>query len=205
MENLSNYTIYTIGHSNHTLEHFLELSKVAGITAIVDVRSSPYSRFNPHFNKKELEMSLKKEGLAYVFLGDQLGARAKDRSCYIDGRADYECIAQTEIFQRGIRRVLEGAQKYNIALMCSEKEPLDCHRTVLVAKHLKDKNVQIKHVLANGVIEDNSITEKRLLDMTGQETDDFFCDPVQKAYEIRGKQIAYREDEPELAVSQNFG
>jgi uncharacterized protein (DUF488 family) len=198
----SSLKIYTIGHSNHELEYFLNLLKRADISAIADVRSSPYSRFTPHFSRKELEIALKQEKIAYVFLGDELGARTKDRSCYIDGQASYERIAKLESFQVGIQRVLEGAQKYNIALMCAEKEPLDCHRTLLVARVLKEKGAQIAHILANGTLEDSSVTDKRLLLMTGKETNDFFSDSLQQAYEVRSKQIAYREEkEPELATA----
>jgi uncharacterized protein (DUF488 family) len=194
MENLSLHTIYTVGHSNHTLEYFINLLKQIGISAIADVRSSPYSRFTPHFNKKELESSLKQKNISYVFLGNELGARVKDKSCYIDGRADYDLIAKTPLFQSGINRVIEGSKKYKIALMCAEKEPLDCHRTVLVAKQLKDKNINICHILADGKIEEGYITDKRLLKITKQISNDlFFSNPIETAYEIRGKQIAYQE------------
>ncbi len=194
--------IFTIGHSNHKLEYFIGILQKTGISAIADVRSSPYSRFTPHFNRKELEIALKRENIAYVFLGDQLGARTKDRSCYIDGQASYERIEQSKFFQEGLQRVLDGAQKYNIALMCAEKEPLDCHRTILVAKVLKEKGIQIVHILADGALEDSIITDNRLLAMVGKETCDFFSDPLQQAYEIRGKQIAYREEkETELTTA----
>ena len=188
-------TVYTIGHSNHDIGAFIALLRVADVTAVADVRSVPYSRRHPQFNKHELSASLHAAGIAYVFLGDQLGARPKDRGCYRGGQADYRLIAATEAFGEGLRRVEEGAERYRIALMCAEREPLDCHRTVLVARHLQRRGMRIVHILADGTTEPNDATERRLLKRMHLETADLFDAPgdsraaVEEAYDRRGDEM----------------
>ncbi|MAF96953.1 MAG: hypothetical protein CMM60_14555 [Rhodospirillaceae bacterium] len=190
---------YTVGHSNHTLEHFIEILIENDVTAIADVRSVPYSRYTTQFDREALHAELKAAGIAYSFLGKELGARPDDADCYKDGMADYNLIAATPLFQSGLDRVIEGAQKYKIALMCAEKDPLDCHRTILVGRSLKRRNVVIRHIHADGKIEDCETAEKRLVKLTKQEMDDMFqppgtvADPVERAYTVRGREIAYTE------------
>ncbi|HEX5753874.1 MAG TPA: DUF488 domain-containing protein [Archangium sp.] len=190
--------IYTIGHSNHDVKKFTALLRGAGITAVADVRSTPFSRFTPQFNRSALKVVLAEAGIAYSFLGEELGARPKDRACYRDGTAVYELIAKTSFFQAGLERVLKGTQRYRIALMCTEKDPLDCHRNILVARHLGARGACIRHILANGRVEENAATELRLLKLTGQRMRDMFVheamgEPLTRAYEIRGATIAYTE------------
>lgn len=186
--------IYTVGHSTHPLDHFIALLKQAGVTAIADVRSVPFTRHTPHFSRPALKEALKASGIAYSFLGDVLGARPSDRACYRDGVAAYDLIAATAAFQGGLDRVMDGAKRFRIALMCAEKEPLDCHRTILVARALAKKGATIRHLLADGMIEEHSHAEARLLKMTGQETIDIFDDPLEKAYRLRGERIAFSEE-----------
>src|ERR1700704_3164996 len=116
--------VYTIGHSTHSIEKFVELLGRAQITAVSDVRSRPYSRMNPQFNRENLKQSLSANGIKYVFLGKELGARSEDHSCYRNGQVQYDLLARTDLFKQGIERILEGTQKYRVALMCAEKEPL---------------------------------------------------------------------------------
>jgi uncharacterized protein (DUF488 family) len=190
-------TVYTIGHSNHEVDAFIALLRGAGVTAVADVRSVPYSRRHPQFGKDALSASLEAAGIAYVFLGDRLGARPKDRGCYRGGRADYRLIAETEAFRDGLRRVDEGAERYRIALMCAEREPLDCHRTVLVARHLQRRGMRVVHILADGTTEPNEASERRLLNLAHLETADLFDAPrdpraaVEEAYDRRGDEICY--------------
>ncbi len=106
---MSPITIYTVGHSTHTIERFLDLLERNGVTAIADVRSSPFSRHNPQFNKDTLTAELKKRGIAYVFVGKELGARSDDPSCYEGGKVRYGRLADTSVFKAGIERVLSGA------------------------------------------------------------------------------------------------
>jgi uncharacterized protein (DUF488 family) len=156
-------TVFTIGHSNYSLEDFLLLLSMHHINALGDVRSHPYSRYLPHFNKDSLQESLKINQIAYVFLGKELGARTNNLSCYINGKAVYELIANTEDFKQGLERICQGAKKYNIALMCAEKDPITCHRSILVSRHLQNLGLEIKHILQNGELESHQSLEERLL------------------------------------------
>lgn len=156
--------IFTVGHSTHPIDYFLSLLAKHKITAIADVRSSPFSRYNPQFNRDELKKSLASVGVSYVFLGAELGARSDEADCYVDGKVQYHRIAETRSFQSGIARVIEGSKNHTIALMCAEKEPLDCHRTILVARELVDRGVDVRHVLTDGSVETHAQSLWRLLD-----------------------------------------
>ena len=156
--------VVTIGHSTHALEAFIALLKLHDVTAVADVRSAPYSRFNPQFNREPLAKALKAEGIWYVPLGNELGGRSDDPACYEDGRIRYDRVASTESFKSGLARVVQGAAKYRIALMCAEKEPLHCHRTLLVARAL-EQYVDIAHIHADGALEPHRGAMDRLLDL----------------------------------------
>jgi uncharacterized protein (DUF488 family) len=186
-----------VGHSTHAVEQFLDLLERNGVTAIADVRSSPFSRHNPQFNKDTLSVELKKRGIAYVFVGKELGARSDDPACYEGGRVRYDRLAQTSIFKAGLDRVLSGAQKYRIALMCAEKEPLDCHRTLLVSRALEQLGVSIVHILSDGSTEAQAKTMSRLLDLVGLPHEDLFRshdELVATACELREQKIAYVDE-----------
>jgi uncharacterized protein (DUF488 family) len=190
--------VFTIGHSNHSPEGFVVLLKRHGITAVADVRSVPYSRFNPQFNREILEQFLKGNGIYYIFLGQELGARTEDRSCYEKGRVLYARVARTQSFQRGLERVREGSGKHRIALMCSEKEPLECHRTLLVAKELVLSARQVQHIHADGTLEAHEAAMERLFDLTGVVKQDLFCsyqELLDQALAKQERQIAYVEEE----------
>ena len=163
----ASHPVLTIGHSTHSLEAFVALLRQHCVTALADVRSAPYSRFNPHFNRDALEQSLIAYGIKYVFLGRELGARSDDQSCYENGRVQYSRLARTDLFRSGIDRVIRGANDYRIALMCAEKEPLDCHRTLLVARALAELGVTVQHILADGRLESHDTTMERLLKVVG--------------------------------------
>lgn len=187
-------TIYTVGHSNHTIEKFLGLLSKAGITAIADVRSRPYSRRHPQFNRETLAGSLKAQGIAYVHVGEELGARSQDPDCYVNGRVQYERLAGSSNFKLGIERVLNGARSYRVALMCAEREPLECHRTLLVSRALERSGVHIEHVLADGSIEPQSQTMARLVASLGLDKADLFADAaarVEEACRLQEARVAY--------------
>ena len=122
----------------------------------------PYSRRHPQFSRKALPESLKANGIAYVFLGKELGARSTDPACYENGRVQFRKLAATSLFRSGIRRVLDGSQQMRIALMCAEKDPLNCHRTLLVARELVALGNKVNHILADGEIETHKATMIRL-------------------------------------------
>ncbi len=157
--------LFTIGHSNLDIKDFICFLSQHNVTALADVRSSPYSRYVSQFNKENLKNSLLNSGIKYVFLGEELGARPKDKSCYVEGKAVYENIAKTELFSHGIDRISKGSQSYNIALMCAEKDPITCHRAVLVCQHLKLLPLNINHILQDGSLESHDHLENRLLEI----------------------------------------
>lgn len=188
--------VLTIGHSTHSYERFLDLVRKAGVTAIADVRTSPYSRHFPHFNRDLLKDELRMDGIAYSSLGKELGGRPTGSQYYCDGVADYERMARSPDFADGLQRVLEGARKYRIALMCSEHNPLDCHRCLLVGRALAARGVAVKHILADGTIADHRAIEERLLKSEGREGDDLFQSPDERlaeAYRKRARKVAYAE------------
>ncbi|MBV8458539.1 MAG: DUF488 domain-containing protein, partial [Acetobacteraceae bacterium] len=126
--------VLTIGHSTQPLRNFLTVLKNAGVTAVADVRSFPFSRRVPQFNRDELCAALKECNIKYVFLGEELGGRPRASDLYSGGIADYEKMALEPAFLKGIDRVISGAREHTVALMCSEHDPLDCHRCLLVGR-----------------------------------------------------------------------
>ena len=189
--------VLTIGHSTHTIERFVELLRQHGVTALADVRSAPFSRFNPQFNKKALESSLRESGIAYVFLGKELGARSDDPSCYENGRVQYGRLAQTELFNKGIDRVKKGMEAHSVALMCAEKEPLECHRTLLVSRALEQEGTPVAHIHADGRLESHHDAMLRLLPMVGLPVTDLFRSEEELIAEACAKQedrVAYVDE-----------
>lgn len=194
-------SVLTVGHSTHSWERFAKLLSAAGVTAVADVRSSPYSRHTPHFNRETLIASLRTRQIAYVFLGKELGGRPDRPDLFTAGVADYEKMAATETFRAGLDRIIEGARRYHIALMCSEHDPLDCHRCLLVARRLRDRSIDVAHVLSNGSVESHSSIEDRLLNLQGLAKEDFFATREQRlnvAYRERNLRVAYAENEPDV-------
>ena len=197
-------TLYTIGHSNHDMNHFVALLREHRITAIADVRQFPYSKYVPQFNRESLSSQLRDQGVEYVFLGHYLGARPKDPSCYTDGRVDFRKLCTTSYFVDGLTRVHRGIAKYRVALMCAEKDPIMCHRTVLVCRNMRHPQLQILHILEDAELEDNRDSETRLLQRHNLWTPDLFRtrdELVEEAYDKQGYQMAAsatEADVPEL-------
>ena len=194
--------LFTIGHSNHELSALLELLRRPGVQAVADVRSQPYSGRLPHFNQPVLEKACEENGLQYVFLGRELGARREEPCCYVDGQARYELVAKTAAFAEGLQRVLKGLAKYRVALLCAEKDPLTCHRTILVCRHLRGQGFPIQHIHADGSLESHEAAEERLLRLAGLGQPSLFAtrsEQIEQAYEWQGARIAYRghSSEPE--------
>jgi len=186
--------VLTIGHSTHSLEAFVSLLKCHGVTALADVRSVPYSHLHSHFDRSTLAAYLKAHGLAYLFLGHQLGGRPEDGSCYENGRVQYRLLAQTPLFREGIARVVNGARRYRIALMCAEKEPLECHRTILIAPALVERGIRVEHILADGSLEPHEVTMERLLRELGLPNQDLFRsreETITEALARQEERIAY--------------
>jgi uncharacterized protein (DUF488 family) len=192
------HRVFTIGHSNMEVARFIGLLRQHAIQAVADVRSSPYSQHNPQFNRELLQRELHAHGITYVFLGEELGARRAERECYQAGRADYELIAHTPAFGRGIERLVRGAAKLRIALMCAEKDPVDCHRCILVSPHLRQQGLAVFHIHLDGTLETQEQTETRLLRLLKLTETELFRSPkeiVAEAYKLQGEKVAYHENE----------
>jgi len=198
--------IFTIGHSDHILDAFLALLDRHTVKGVADIRSAPDSRRAPQFNRENINAFLKENGIEYVFLGRQLGARRSERSCYVNGRAEYEKIAELPIFKAGIRRICRDSEERRIALMCAEKDPLFCHRSVLVSPALVREGKEVVHIHADGRLEIHAELEERMIRETGVEPDLFAGgnDPaalVARAYSVLGSRLASTETE----VTQQAG
>lgn len=186
-------TLFTIGHSNRQLDEFIELLQLQQITAIADVRSHPSSRFAPHFNQEALQATLLEHRIEYVFLGKELGARRDEAGCYVDGVARYDLIEQAPLFRAGLDRIRKGAAKFRIALMCSERDPLTCHRSILIARSLRC-DFQIRHIVSNDEPESHEDAEQRLLAIWGLPARALFHDEnglLDEAYARQAREIAW--------------
>lgn len=150
-----NGIIYTIGHSNHSPETFVQLLTQAKIEVLMDIRSNPRSPWVSYAKPYDLKQILKAAGIRYLYLGDILGGRPSDPDCYNlqTGKADYQAMQNKESFQGGINRLLEGLRKYRICVMCAEEDPSSCHRNLLVGEGLRRKGTQILHIRGNGQIQ----------------------------------------------------
>ena len=159
------HPIFTVGHSNHSMEAFVSLLQKHRVDEVADIRSAPYSRYAAHFNFDVISLALDQIGIRYVFLGGALGGRPTDPLCYdADGRVRYDRIANTDLFDDSIRDLTGGAaNERRIALMCTEKDPLDCHRTLLVAPSLVAYKVNVEHILADGSLENHDTAMDRLM------------------------------------------
>lgn len=192
--------IFTIGHSVHSLEHFVELLKMHDITAICDVRSSPWSRYTPHFNRESLKGELARQRISYIYLGAELGPRSDDPTCYEKGKVQYRRLADREIFQQGLARLRKGITTHRIALLCAEKDPVTCHRMLLVCRYLRADDLVIRHILEDGAIEDNGDSEERLMRLMKIDPDDLFstkAEQIERAYDMQSEKVAYTLEEGE--------
>lgn len=204
LPNKENYTLYTIGYSCHTIPSFINTLKKYSITAIADVRSEPYSKFKPEFNLKPLRLELESNGITYVFLGEFCGARINAPECYVNGKANYSLIAKHPRFLEGIGRIKNGIKKYIIAIMCAEKDPINCHRTILVCRSLNISGLSIKHILCDGNIEDHREIEIRLMKLFELDQPNMLVtesERLDRAYALQANKIAY---EPSDDVSHDM-
>jgi uncharacterized protein (DUF488 family) len=189
------FDLYSIGHSNIAAERFVAMLRGAGVSAVADVRSTPFSRRFPWFSGKNLAAMLAQQGIGYLAYGETLGGRPHNAALYRDGIADYEAMAQRPEFQGGLDRLCADAARLRVCLMCAEREPLDCHRCLLVARSLAARGLAIGHIRHDGTIEPHRATEQRLLALTGA-GDDLFAtgqdERLAAAYRRRARAIAYR-------------
>ena len=169
--------IFSIGHGSRTNGDFLKLLKDFGIEYLIDVRSQPYSKFNPQFNQSELKFFLEENNIKYVFMGDQLGGRpdkSKYRICYNENdTVDYETVRTQEFFVQGLERLKTAYGKnVRVVMMCSESKPCECHRSKLIGRELNALNIPIKHIDEKGKLKDQQTV---ILELNGgkNETDLF--------------------------------
>ena len=204
--------LFTIGHTNHNIQTFIEFLQKHNVTALADVRSRPYTRYLPDYCQAQLKDHLEANKIRYVFLGQELGARPEDQSCYVEGKAIYEKIAATDLFTDGIRRILKGIKsRHKIALMCAEKDPMTCHRAILICPQLKEYDLDIQHIKPDGSLESHTELEDRLLIKHGfkgviqtslfemsPHSDLDHEDQLMQAYRKQGEEIAYVEIKGEV-------
>ena len=190
--------IYTVGHSIYKVDDFIELLKTNNINTIVDVRSTPYSKFASQYNKEALHQYLKQNGICYIYMGDMLGARYENENLLFEnGSVNFKRVQETKTFQDGIARLDKGMKKgYSISLMCSEKEAFDCHRFGLISEYIRENltDVEIKHIYPDKILSqkdlENQLIKKyhKKIDYLGLESDKT---PLEQAYILRNKDIAY--------------
>lgn len=191
--------VLTIGYGNRPIDAFLGLIKRHEIDAICDVRSSPYSSRFPDFSREPLREALLGIGTKYVFLGEELGARPSGADMYEGGRASYEAMKKSSAFRQGIERIEAGLKTYSLALLCAEKDPLNCHRSILIARTLVRNGYVVNHIGAKDELESHSDLESRLLRMFGLDQGLLFgsldrLEALEEAYRRRGHDLAYDVD-----------
>jgi len=190
--------LFSIGHSTHPIDKFICLLKRYGIELIVDVRSSPYSKYSAQFNKDILENVLRNANIDYMFMGRELGARRSEEGCYIEGQAKYDIITHLPIFRDGLEQLLEKIKTYTIALMCSEGDPIVCHRTILVCREIikVSPNLKITHILSDGTTETHEHLQERLVKLHKLQPELFgdltsASGLIEKAFDLQAERIAY--------------
>jgi len=204
---MPSFDLFSIGHSNVAAERFLALLHIAGVNAIADVRSVPSSRFCPWFSRINLEPRLAREGIAYQPYGITLGGRPGGESLYRDGSADYEAMAAQPEFRASLDRLIDAAA--HVCLMCAEREPLDCHRCLMVSRSLAQCGLAVGHILHDGATEPHAAAEDRLLawvstlegqsDGQGDGCDLFATGQHERlaaAYRRRARAVAFRKKKP---------
>lgn len=209
-----NKILYTIGHSKHEIEFFINLLNLYEINCLIDVRSTPYSRIAPQYNKENLSVILKLKKINYLHFPKEFGARQTDLAFLdLEGKVDYSRLRETPEFREGVRRVLEGLEKnFKIVLMCSEANPFDCHRFVMIAYHFVRENILVKHIMKDGLLVDNVDLEKELLKKYSKilPSNDLFTNNVtdqlrlELAYRLRNRDIAFTAAETDQVYTQEY-
>lgn len=210
---MGNYRLYSIGHSNQSLDGFLILLNAHDVNCVIDVRSVPASTYSPQFNQESLKYFLKSHGVQYLHFGDEFGARRTD--CLNESeQVDFEKAVETPLFQKGVERVMKGLEKgFRIAFMCSEADPLECHRFSLVSRYFYDQGLDVQHILKDGTLASHASLEKEMINQFLHsrkyrlpEVDLLFGtysqeDQRKDAYRLKNKEIGYK---PELQLEVEY-
>lgn len=143
--------LFSIGHSNATMEAFLDLLRRQAIAVLVDTRSQPYSRYNPHFSREPLKQSVNEQGIEYVYLGNRIGGKPEGREFYFpNGKVNFEALSQSSVFLTGIEQLLKLAELRTVAFMCAEADYRHCHRYWLITRTLVERGIEVQHILHTG-------------------------------------------------------
>ena len=192
--------LFTIGHSKHDINYFINLLKNYQVDYVLDVRSVPYSKYAAQYNKEVIAEGLRQANVNYAFMGNFFGARPKNPKLYnSDGQLDFELVLHSKLFNAGLNNVALGLKKgYNIALMCTEKEPIDCHRAILITRAFDLRNIPVEHILADGGLLSQKQLDEQLLDMYFPNRQQLSWlgngrDLLEEAYRKRNKDIGYRQ------------
>ncbi len=197
--------LYTIGYTSYDVPGFVAVAQKLGITAVADVRSMPYSALHPEYNRDKFKEILRHSGIRYVYLGDLVGARHDDPAVFDGNAVDYARVSRLPSFRKGLERIVDGATRHVIALMCAEKDPVTCHRMILVCKNVRQV-LSIRHILPDGKIESHEHAELRLMRLFDLDRPDLLGrseqERLEDAYHRQGKLIAYKVDAPDAARKQ---
>lgn len=198
--------IFTVGHSQHNIDYFISMLHTYEINYLIDVRSMPFSKYATEYNKEIVKVSLAESNIKYVFMGENFGARPKNKDLYsAKGYLDFSKMKKSNKFLEGIDSLIKGIDQGNrIALMCTEKEPIECHRAILVANAFFEKGIEVEHILADNTVQTHRELNKQLLDIHFPDryqislfenenlTEKEF---LNKAYEIQNEKIGYQTEE----------
>lgn len=210
---MDKYRLYSIGHSSQSLEDFLNLLAVHGVNCVIDVRSIPASKYSPQFNQESLKYFLKSHEVQYLYFGDEFGARRTD--CLDENeQVDFEKAVETPLFKKGVERVMKGLEKgFQIAFMCSEADPLECHRFSLVSRYFYERGNDVQHILKDASLVSQADLEKEMIasflhsrKYHLSEVDYLFGSYTEEeqrkdAYRLKNKEIGYR---PKLQEEENY-
>jgi uncharacterized protein (DUF488 family) len=172
-------TIYSIGHGNKNIEDFIKELKTFEVQFLLDIRTKPFSKWNPQFNQNALKFKLEENGIKYVFVGDTLGGLPEDRSCYdFNGKVVYDFIKDKDFFKEGLERLTTANEKQiKLAIMCSESKPEECHRSKLIGQELLKKKISLKHIVSEKLVKSQEMVMSELtkgkgtVDLFGNEID----------------------------------
>ena len=176
--------LLSIGHSNHPFDDLVALLEQHRVEVVADVRTSPYSRYNPQFNSQNLRHGLGEAGIRYLFLGKELGGRPEGEEFYdSDGHVHYGRVAETDLFQSGLDRLLDGRKRFRVAILCSEENPAECHRFLLLTRALHDRGADVAHIRGDGVV----LSTKEISTFEG------WSDPVHEDLSLFGEEVTLRQ------------
>ncbi|MBC6004556.1 MAG: DUF488 domain-containing protein [Paeniclostridium sordellii] len=199
--------IFAIGHSNYPYEKFIEMIKKYGIDCVVDIRETPYSKYNTQYNREILRENLKSSGFTYVYMGHEFGAKRQTKESYNDeGYADFEKVIKEELFLKGIERITKGLQMgYKIVLLGAMQEPIRCHRSIMLGKYLNEKGFDVKYIMHEGNIVNQDYIEEDLLNKYFSDRNQLSIDSllgtdksreemIEEGYKLANKEIGHRTE-----------